>query len=245
MSYFTFHLSALLTLTSPMLAQQTPAPANPASVLANIQGRMAQTLPLDSLLALSATLDHARTRTPNAYLSYWEAYTQYRLAGAYDKDRKGAEQAVNKGIQLLEDIKTKSSEHLALLSLLQGMQLEFVNTISLPFKAPVVAATARKAIELDPTNLRGYLALAIYDLHTPKLYGGGAIAEENLLKATTLPVKADPNTYAPDWGQGSAYWYLARFYQDAGKPTLAKQYAATGAAKFPTNRSLQSLNAKL
>lgn len=236
MRSFFFLFILLLGSFSPMFAQQAPANA-----LDHIQTKLASNPTLDSLLALTASLDRARAAKPNAYYSYWEAYVQYRLTFAYAADRKGAEKAVNKGIELLEAIKSKNSEHYALLSLLQGAQLEFASAVAVPFKATAVTANARKAIELDPNNLRGYLALAVCDAYTPKLYGGGKLVEENLKKAISLPPKTDVNTYAPDWGQGTAYWHLAKFYKDAGKLDLAKQYATEGAAKYPLNRGLHTL----
>lgn len=234
----------LIGFSAPMFAQQAPSNA-----LSHIQVRLANAPTLDTLLTMSSALDHARSTSPNAYLSYWEAYVLYRLTSFYDnsnsKDSKKAEAAVDKGINLLEGIKTKTSEHYALLSLLQGEQLAFANAVTVAFKATTVAASARKAIEMDPNNLRGYLALASYDFNTPKLYGGGKLVEENLKKALSLPVKADPNPYAPDWGQSAAYWYLVTFYKNEGQLALAKQYAAAGAAKYPLNRGLLKLNSTL
>lgn len=239
-----FILALLMAFSAPMFAQQ--APNNP---LSHIQTRLANAPTLDSLLVMISALEHARATTPNAYLNYWEAYVLYRLTSFYEdgdgNQRKKAEGAVDKGIGLLEGIKAKTSEHYALLSLLQGEQLAFANVVTVAFKAPAVAASARKAIQMDPNNLRGYLALAIYDFNTPKLYGGGKLVEENLKKALSLPIKADPNPYAPDWGQASAYWHLVMFYKNEGQLSLAKQYALVGASKYPLNQALQTLNSKL
>lgn len=215
------------------------------NVLTHIQSRLAHSVPLDSLLTLESELGTVRTATPNAYLSYWQAYVNYRLAYAYGKDRKSAGKAADKGVSLLEGIKTKLSEHYALLSLLQGISLESASSVAIPFKAAAVASSARKAIELDSNNLRAYLALAVYDFYTPKLYGGGKLVEDNLKKAIALSPKSDANPYAPDWGQATAYWYLAKYYQNDNKLDLAKQYATAGMSKYPMNRGLQELSKNL
>lgn len=233
-------LALLFGLSVPMSAQSAPP-----NVLTHIQNRLAHTVPLDSLLTLESELGKVRIATPNAYLSYWQAYVNYRLTYAYGKDRKSADKAADKGVSLLEGIKTKSSEHYALLSLLQGVLLESASPVTVAFKATSVASSARKAIELDSNNLRAYLAMAVYDFYTPKLYGGGKLVEENLKKAIALSTKSDANAYAPDWGQPTAYWYLAKFYQNDNKLDLAKQYATAGMSKYPMSRSLQELSKNL
>ena len=227
-------------LSAPMSAQSAPP-----NVLTHIQSRLAHTVPLDSLLMLESELGKVRTATPNAYLSYWQAYVNYRLSYAYGKDRKSADKAADKGVSLLEGIKTKSSEHYSLLSLLQGILLETASPVTVAFKATTVGSSARKSIELDANNLRAYLALAVYDFYTPKLYGGGKLVEENLKKAIALSPKSDANAYAPDWGQATAYRYLAKFYQNDNKLDLAKQYAMAGMSKYPMNRGLQELSKNL
>jgi tetratricopeptide (TPR) repeat protein len=114
----------------------------------------------------------------------------------------------------------------------------------LPFKASVVGKNAKKAIELNPKNIRAYLALGIYDYYTPKMYGGMKITEENLKKAVALTEKIDPNPFAPDWGKADAYLYLVKFYNYEKKFDDAKKYLDEGLKLFPNFELLKKMKVK-
>lgn len=217
----------------------------PATVLANIQRKLTWQTPTDSVRYLAAALDQARGGKPQAYLSYWEAFAQYHLALRAGKNRAAAETALATGIQLLEDVPTKTAEHYALLSLLQGLNLEFTNFLTVAFKATTVRENAEKALALAPGNLRAHYARGLTDYYTPKQYGGGKVAATQFLQALAVPDQADPNPYAPTWGRADTYWYLAKTYQAAGQPDLARRYATEGFAKYPAHARLRTLVAKL
>lgn len=234
----------LLVMPGQLLAQ-AGGQNQSASVLTNIQQKITWRTPADSIRQVAAALDELRTKSPNAYLNYWGAFAQYHLYFRAEKDKQTAEKALQTGIALLEEIPTKTAEHYALLSLLQGLNLEFASFLTIPFKANAVKENAEKALALDPNNLRAHYARGINDFYTPSQYGGGKVAAEHFKKAIALPEKADPNPYAPDWGKADAYSYLAQAYKKAGQMYLAKQYATEGLAKYPNHGQLKSLVAKL
>jgi hypothetical protein len=224
---------------------QAQRAADPATVLVNIQQHLTYQTPTDSVRYVAAALDQLRAGKPHTYLSYWEAYAQYHLALRAGKDRAAAAAALAKGLELLEGVPTKTAEHYALLSLLQGLNLEFANFLTVAFKAGAVRENAEKALALAPDNLRAHYARGICDYYTPKQYGGGKLAAEQFQRALVAPDRADPNPYAPTWGRADTYWYLAKTYQAAGQLELAHRYAAEGFAAYPTHARLRALAAKL
>lgn len=235
----------LLVMPGQLLAQTGGQNQSAAAVLTNIQQKITWRTPADSLRNVAAALDELRAKSPNPYLSYWGALTQYHLYFRVTQDKAAAEEALQTGIELLDDLPTKTAEHYALLSLLQGLNLEFASFLTIPFKANTVKENAEKALTLAPNNLRAHYARGINDFYTPAQYGGGKVAAEHFKKAIALPEKADPNPYAPSWGKADAYSYLAQTYQKAGQPELARKYAAEGLAKYPHHGQLKSLVAKL
>lgn len=237
-------LPALLSAFLPCLGW-AQRPADPATVLTGIQQHLTYQTPTDSVRYLAATLDQLRAGKPQPYLNYWEAYAQYHLALRAGKDRTAAETALVNGIALLEEIPTKTVEHYALLSLLQGLNLEFANFLTVAFKAGAVRENAEKALSLAPDNLRAHYARGICDYYTPKQYGGGKLAAEQFQLALAAPDRTDPNPYAPTWGRADTYWYLAKTYQAAGQLERAHRYAAEGFAAYPAHARLRALAAKL
>lgn len=235
----------LLSLLALLLPGRVMAQSAGQNVLANIQRRITWATPADSLQQLSKALDQLRAEKPNAYLNYWSAYAQYHLYFRAGKNKSQAQAALDKGIGLLEAIPAKNAEHYALLSLLQGLNLEFANFLTIAFKAGIVKENAEKAVALAPGNLRAHYARGINDYYTPKQYGGGKVAIEHFKKAIAAPDKPDPNPYAPSWGKADAYWYLAQAYQAAGQSELARQYATEGLSKYPGHIRLKGLLAKL
>jgi hypothetical protein len=239
------YLFVFLLMAAALLPRTGWAQANGAAVLANIQSHLTWRTPTDSVQQLAVALDQLRAKTSNPYLSYWGAFAQYHLYFRHDKNKQQAEQALNKGIELLENIPTKNAEHYALLSLLQGLNLEFASFLTIPFKAGTVKANAEKALALEPNNLRAHYARGINDFYTPKQYGGGKVAATHFKQAIALADKPDPNPYAPSWGKADAYYYLVQAYQAAGQTELARQYATEGLSKYPGHARLKGIVARL
>ncbi|HEX8426712.1 hypothetical protein [Hymenobacter sp.] len=215
------------------------------NVLTHIQSKLTWHTPTDSLQLVAKALDELRTAQPNAYLNYWGAFAQYHLYFRAGPDKARAEACLEKGIDLLEAVPTKTAEHYALLSLLQGLNLEFASFLTVAFKANTTKENAEKAVTLAPGNLRAHYARGVNDFYTPKQYGGGKVAVAQLLKAVAAPEKPDPNPYAPNWGKADAYCYLAQAYQAAGQLDLARKYATEGLAKYPGHGRLKGLLAKM
>ncbi|MBC8081916.1 MAG: tetratricopeptide repeat protein [Hymenobacter sp.] len=237
-------LFALLVFVG-LLPGRTLAQTSGQNVLTDIQQKLTWRTPADSVQLVAQALEALRAGKPNAYLSYWGAFAQYHLYFRAGQDKAQAEAALEKGIALLEDLPTKTAEHYALLSLLQGLNLEFANFLTVAFKAATVKENAEKAVAMAPGNLRAHYARGINDYYTPKQYGGGKIAAEHFKKAIEAPEKPDPNPYAPNWGKADAYLYLAQFYQTAGQTDLARKYATEGLRQYPTHARLKGLVAKM
>ena len=219
---------------------------NKTNELLGVQKKLNWQTPKDTLTKFINNMEELRKIHPNPYINYWEAFAIYTLhVQIKEIDKKKAEEIVDQGIKLLEEIKNKNSEHYALLALFQGLELNYASSVTIPFKAATNESTARKAIKLDPNNLRAYFALAIKDYYTPKMFGGGKIVEENLLKAISLSDKSDENPYAPDWGKPDAYRYLARFYKKNEQLDKAKKTIDEGLAKYPEDKGLIAQKAKL
>jgi len=219
------------------------------NVLTNIQNKLTWTTTKDSLLYYIKAMQELQNGKTNSHINYWEAYAKYLLYYDYDlkneQEKEQAEKTIEEAIKLLEDIDKKNSEHYALLSLLGGLQLNFVNALMLPFRASKVGKNAEKAIQMAPQNIRAYLALGIYDYHTPKMYGGMKVVEETLKKAITLNDKYDPNPYSPDWGKQETYLYLVKFYNYEKRKNEALKYLEEGLKLYPNFETLKKMRAKI
>lgn len=201
------------------------------------------------MLSYIGTMRRLGGATPDSNLNYWAAYARYLLCFALDsknpEEKRQEEAAINEGLDLLEEIKDKNSDHYALLSLLGGLDLNFTNAMMLPFKGMSVGSKAKTAIEKDPTNPRAYVALGIYDYYTPKRYGGMKIAEDNFLKALSLKVNNTPTPYSPNWGHPEAYLFLVRYYRYAKRPDNALRYLNEGLKHYPDFELLKRMKKKL
>jgi hypothetical protein len=215
------------------------------SVLMSVIKKLNFDTPLDTLKETLMQMKDLREHTKNSYIDYWEAYAQYLLYFKVKSDEKLAIGAIEDGMKLLENSKKQSSDHYALLSLLEGLDIAYSSSLTVPFKSAKSEKNAEKAIELDSNNLRGYYALAIKDYYTPALYGGGKLVEANLLKAISLADKSDANPFAPTWGKDDAYWYLVRFYNKNKQPELGKKYLFEGLEKYPDHYGLNQVKKKL
>ncbi|UOQ66877.1 hypothetical protein [Hymenobacter volaticus] len=187
----------LFFLLALLIPGQLAAQTRSQDVLTDIQRKISWHTSLDSLRLMAKTLDDLRATKPNAYLNYWGAYTQYHLYFRAAQNKTQAEKHLVKGIEMLEAVPTKTAEHYALLSLLQGLNLEFASFLTVVFKANTAKDNAEKAVALAPDNLRAHYARGVNDFHTPKQYGGGKVAIAHLKKAIAAPEKPDPNPYAP------------------------------------------------
>ncbi len=133
------------------------------------------------------SLEDLDSQSNSNLIDYWTAFAYYRFA-VTTGDESLQETLIEKGIDQLESVKSKTSEHYALLSMLKALELAFIGKMLLPFKAPKVGALAEKAISMGPENPRAHLALGTYDYYTPKLFGGGEVVESELILSLELKI---------------------------------------------------------
>lgn len=179
-------------------------------------------------------------------VTYWSAYGYY-YAAVYTFKMQQKDAAIGyleKGAKLLDDQSKPNSEDYALLGAITSL------TISLkPNEAITLSTKAtnyyEKSKKLNDQNLRAYLGIGRSDFYKPKEYGGGKIAEANLLKAIALPATTSKDPHAPTWGRSEAYQMLVSFYEREGRLDEAKLYCAKGLKAFPENSELARMSKKL
>jgi hypothetical protein len=195
------------------------------------------------LTAIERQLYSVKQVNNSPLIDYWYAYTcYYHTIFCYtSNDTKNAELIVNKGIDCLENIKNKSSEHYALLALLQSFAIQFAPGMKAPFISKKIKQNGQQALEMDSTNLRAWFVLGSSDFYTPEKYGGGKIAESYLQKAICLKDQTVENPYMPSWGRNSAYELLIRLYIGKNQMDLAKQYYLEAHRLFPNDYMISKL----
>lgn len=190
-------------------------------------------------------LDDLSKQKPNSVISYWQAYLQF-YQGIYYLKVEHAERCKNefdKGISILTNLKNKNTEDYALLARLQGISMRFAG-MNAPSLAQEMSSNAKKAIELDPDNLRANLIYASNDYYTPAIFGGGKDAEKYLLKAISLPEQKVVNTYMPSWGKDEAYEMLIKLYLMREDKASAKKYYDEAIKLYPGNFILKQLESQ-
>jgi len=199
-----------------------------------------------ALIELKGKLEGLAKSNPNRLLTYWQSYLQYYLSIFHltQNDQKQAEEQIDIAVDLMDDMKNKNSEDYALLALAESFSIQFKG-----FKAMFISGSIKKngkrAIAMEPKNLRAYYVLASNDFYTPEKYGGGEKAESLLLKALELPDQLNPNPYLPSWGKAESYELLVKHYLKTDDTTKAKSYCKEGLELFPNNYGLGKLAIEL
>jgi tetratricopeptide (TPR) repeat protein len=176
--------------------------------------------------------------------AYWIAYGLFysSIYSLQTKQNDAVVKNIKEAIELLENIKDKSSEEHALLGYLLGFSISFDQA-----NAPKLSAKAKAqyeaALKKDDKNMRAYYGLGESDFRTPAEYGGGKKVEEYLVKAIALPEQSEQN--GPSWGKNMTYHTLASFYLREGQKDKAKMYCMQGLAKFPQDYNLNELKKAL
>lgn len=224
--------------------------------LENIQGRILTAFGKDQQLGKTTNLQAMDKELATLYgakkqniILYWLAYNQYYTAIYHisrgEGEREKSEKTVDEAVKWLEDMKNKTSEDYALLSLTQGFSIQFKNLIRVILLSRQVEKNGKLAIEKDSENPRAYYTLASNDFYTPEQYGGGKHTEEYLLKAISLPAQKVKNPYLPSWGKEESYEMLIRWYIRKKQWDKAKKYHADAIAKYPESYMLNQLTEKL
>ena len=146
----------------------------------------------------------------NRYINYWTAYARYKKSlcaqsNPAEEFQKTARIELSEALHSLNKIKNKESEDYALLSILKNYSVAFAAAIKIPFVSGEAKKYAQTAIDMDPQNLRAYLAMGIRDYYTPAVYGGKTRFEELFLKAISLQDTYSDNPNDPTWGKNDAY----------------------------------------
>lgn len=198
------------------------------------------------LRSIRFELETMQKKTPNNLILYWCAYTDYYLTILYlqinDRDKAG--KSAETGMNTLMGIQTKTSDDYALLSLLQGLLIQF-SGMHAASVAMDMKKNASMAVDIDPENIRANYAYGITDFFTPEAYGGGQVAEKYFLKAISLPTQKIPGKYHPSWGKEESYEYLIRLYIKEGQTDKAMKYCEEGLKSYPSNYILKGLKETL
>lgn len=200
----------------------------------------------NKLTSLLHELETLYAKHPKPIVAYWLAYAQhkssiYHLALEQSKEAAAANAAAVATLEKLEELDAEAS---TLLGAALSLSISFNPGRAIPLSARA-DKNYKKALKLDPQNLRAYLSIARSDFYTPKQYGGGKIAEEYFLKAISLPEQTATYLYAPTWGKDEAYWFLVQFYQREGRIEDALLYCKQGLKKYPKHDGLNTLRKEL
>ncbi|MEM6687031.1 MAG: hypothetical protein AAF617_14715, partial [Bacteroidota bacterium] len=159
-------------------------------------------------------------------------------------DKKQAEETCDEAVEWLEDLDNKTSEDYALLALIQSFGIQFKGMKAM-FISSRIKKNAKKAISMEPKNLRAHYVFASNDFYTPEKYGGGKNAEKFLLKAIALPDQKVKNPFLPSWGKEQAYEMLIKLYIKKKDLANAKKHFKAGIDLYPESYNLKQLAAKL
>lgn len=199
-----------------------------------------------ALLDLKEKLQNLVDRNPNNVVTYWQSYLQYYLSISYltQGNKEQAEKEIDRAVEFLDDMKNKNSEDYALLALTESFSIQFKG-----FKAMFISSSVKKngkrAMAMEPKNLRAYYVLGSSDFYTPEQYGGGEEAESLLLKAISLPEQLNENPFLPSWGKAESYELLVKHYLKSEDKSKAKTYCKEGLEHFPNNYGLGKLAVQL
>ncbi len=164
-----------------------------------------------------------------AYLSYYIALTDYRLATFYlsSNNKEEAERFITEGQRYLEktmEAEPTFGESFALYAYLLGYEIALSpeKGMTLGFK---IFEYFAKASEIDPDNPRINLLQGISLLYTPEEYGGGADKSiEFLRKSVSLFEKENiQDPLKPSWGREEAYTFLGSAYKQKKEYEKARE----------------------
>lgn len=200
----------------------------------------------DELIVLINKLDKLNKLKKQNLITYWQSYAYYyaSIFAFTQNDEETAEKQVDKGINLLKEIKNKNSEDYTLLAMLQGFGIQFKGMKAM-FISSSIEKNLKKAIALDSTNLRARFVSGSNDFYTPEAFGGGKMTEIHLLKALSLDTQKVKNSYLPSWGEEESYEMLIKVYIKKENWELAKKYFQEATKKFSNSYTITQLGTQL
>ncbi len=174
--------------------------------------------------------------------TYWKAYLRY-YKGIYHlkaDDKKASEQAIDRGVELLDEKTKKNSEDYALLAMLKNFNIQFAEGMKAGMLSSQVQKACKTAIKIDPNNPRAYYVMGASDFYTPEKYGGGKNTEEYLTKSISLP-----NDGPITWSREEAYELLIRHYIKKEEIEKARTTFRAATKLFPDSYQINQLAKKL
>lgn len=193
-----------------------------------IQGAYEEAIKSNSIKKFTSIEKWLLSQKKQEHISqYWMAYERLYKACFYlaINNKEKGETTVNEGCKILEDIEKKNSEDYALLAQLQSYSIKFLRGMEAGVMSNKSAFSARKSVELDAENLRGWYVLGVIDYFTPKEFGGQTKCEKYLQKSISLKEQVIPNAVMPSWGKSDAYSLLIKYYiQSNNRPKATATY---------------------
>lgn len=208
-----------------------------------IEGKIFQSDTL--MISIEHSLQDLYEKTGNNIPLYWYAYTCYyhSILGMILNDIRLTERTLKAGIHKLETLNHPTSEHLALLALMESLSIQYASGVEeIVSISNSVNRHAQEAVNMDSTNIRAFYVLGTIDIYTPEQYGGGKKAEEFLRKAISLPEQSVKNPYLPSWGKNSAYELLIRLYINRGQTDQARILYQQAISLFPDDYMIKQLS---
>lgn len=200
----------------------------------------------NALIEVREKLQGVADNKPNNLVTYWQSYLQYYLSISYmtQGNKERAEEEIDLAVNLMDDMNDKNSEDYALLALAESFSIQFKGFRAM-FISSSIKKNGKRAMAMEPKNLRAYYVLGSNDFYTPEKYGGGEEAESLLLKAIALPEQLKENPYLPSWGKAESYELLVKHYLKTDERAKAKSYCKEGLELFPNNYGLGKLAIEL
>ena len=199
------------------------------------------------LTTLGDQLEQAYQQTKQGLFQYWQAYTLFYTAvyHAQINQKKAAGKWTDRAITLLRNTPQKTSEDYALLAFLQGFSISFKNSLQAPLISTRSSRNARKAVEMDPNNPRGYYVLGNNDYYTPSQFGGGKQVVEYMEKTIALSENQHPTPYLPAWGTENAYEILLLYHHREEKADALQATINRIRKDFPGSYRLNAIIKKV
>lgn len=187
-------------------------------------------------------IENSLNRYNNKHLIvYWKSYVTLFKTMFYlqNEENEKAKATINEGIKKLKELPNKNSDDYALLAFMQCISLPTISMGGMYILGDI-SKNIKKAIKLDPKNIRAHYVAGAFDFYTPKELGGEKEAEGHFLKAISLPESNSEYKYMPTWGKEESYILLIQLYKDKSKIKLAKKYYDIAKEKYPTNIQLKN-----
>jgi tetratricopeptide (TPR) repeat protein len=201
---------------------------------------------LEELGSIRDQLSDLNQEKPFRVIEYWMAFADYysSITAMQHGDNDGAEYLIDRAIQTMKNMESKSSEDYALLAMAQGFGIQFKGMKAM-FISRQINKNLEKAMTLDPNNLRAFYVAGSNDFYTPEQYGGGKMVEEYLTKALALEDQETPNPYLPSWGRDLAYETLINYYIKKEEWAKAKATFKEARELYPDNYMINQLAGEL